>query len=197
MCDEHHANFTSIKTLFSRDAVARVKTCEFHFKQLMRRWMRRLPENVREEFDTLALKWLEAWDIRAEGCHYDLPSQQPGARYEAADSRFQDDRTSRRPARHSSPPWDIRAEGCHDLPSQQPAARYEAADSRFQDGRTPRHPARHSSPPWDIGAEGRHYDLPSQQPGARYEAADMPAERLPYQLPSPQPSVWYGQCEDS
>ena len=60
MCDEHHANFTSIETVFGRDAAARVKTCEFHFKQSVHRRTRRLPENIREEFDTLALKWLQA-----------------------------------------------------------------------------------------------------------------------------------------
>jgi len=58
LCDEHHANFTSIETVFGRDAVVRVKTCKFHYKQSVRRRMRRLPENIHEEFDTLAPHWL-------------------------------------------------------------------------------------------------------------------------------------------
>jgi len=58
--DEHHANFNSIKAVFGEAAVTRLKTCEFHYKQCVQRHQKTLPSKFRDEFESLALKVLEA-----------------------------------------------------------------------------------------------------------------------------------------
>lgn len=48
VCDEHHANWNSLQTVFTSDVLKRIVSCEFHFKQSLYRHSKKLSFNADE-----------------------------------------------------------------------------------------------------------------------------------------------------
>ena len=59
VADEHHANWISIKNYFGEETISRVVSCEFHYKQSVRRQAKKLSTSA-SEFITLADELLDA-----------------------------------------------------------------------------------------------------------------------------------------
>jgi hypothetical protein len=73
--DEHHANFQAIKSVFGDAGVARIFTCQFHFKQSVERHAKYLNHAAGSEFNKLADEMLES----SSGLDLDLACEKMSA----------------------------------------------------------------------------------------------------------------------
>jgi hypothetical protein len=73
--DEHHANFHAIKNVFGDAGVARILTCQFHFKQSVGRHAKYLDHAAGFEFKNLTDEMLEL----SSGLDLDLASEKMSA----------------------------------------------------------------------------------------------------------------------